>query len=312
MAEPIKITIRPLTFLDTYQGVGALIDALSEQDINYQRTLASRPFLRLIVRLILMPPFLHLTSSGYGAFVDERFAGWLYLTVWRRSQYVSVLAVHPEWRRRGVGRALLAFAEEQAHALRRHWLGLATTVRNAPAVSLYESVGFRPSHWRIYQRQSDASLAVHAEGVRLRRVIGPAAWQAHQRITVADLEAGDAWGVDILLRFLFGDSARWRGRRWMALADGKSEAYVSLCGLRSHPRLFLAAPKTWWGTDEELAVIKMVLDTLGESQPAIDLRLGSTGHHEAAREALQSVGFVEQPGLRMNMFKSLEEEDKRG
>jgi ribosomal protein S18 acetylase RimI-like enzyme len=305
MTEPIRITIRPLTFLDTYQSAGMLIEALSERDITYQRTLGNRPFLRLIVRLVLMPLFNHLAFSGYGAFVDDRLAGWLYLCGRQRAQYISLLAVHPEWRRRGIGRTLLNFAEEQARALKRQWLGLTAAVQNTPAVSLYESVGFRCAHWRIYQRQSGAILPIRAEGVRFRRVMGLAAWRAHQRITTADLEAGDAWGADILPRFLFEGPARWLGRRWLALADGKPEAYMSLRGPRTHPCLYLAAPEAWWGADEELAAIKMVLDTLGETPPSIDLRLGSAGHHEAARASLQSVGFVEQPDLHMKMFKSL-------
>jgi ribosomal protein S18 acetylase RimI-like enzyme len=309
MARQTEITIRPLTFVDTYQSVGTLIDALSEQDITYQHTLASRPFLRLIVRLILMPPFLHLASSGYGAFIDEQFVGWLYLSFRRRAQYISVLAVHPEWRRRGVGRALLAFAEGQARALRRRWLGLGVTVRNAPAISLYESMGFRRSHWRIYQRQSGAIIPVRSEAVRLHRLVGPTAWRAHQRITSADLEAGDPWGVEIISRFLLGDPVRWLGRRWLAQTEGKPEAYISLRGPRTHPSLFLAAPKHWWGTSEELEAIKGALDTLRETPPSIDLHLGSTGHHEAARDILESVGFVEQPALRTTMFKPLEDEE---
>jgi len=60
----------------------------------------------------------------------------------RESLYVDALATAPAFRRSGVGRALLAAAEEHA---RRHGLirvALETEVTNAPARALYESCGF--------------------------------------------------------------------------------------------------------------------------------------------------------------------------
>jgi len=307
MSEPTKIAIRPLTFWDTYRSAGVILMALTERSAAYQ-AVGSRPVLRLALRAILLPVFNHLATSGYGAFVEDHLAGWLYLSGRQGTQYVSILAVHPEWRRRGIGRALMAFAEDQARALKRKWLVLDAVVENAPAISLYEGIGFRRAPWRLYRCLSNTSLPVRTEGIRLRRLIGPSAWRAHQRITVADLEAGDAWGAAILSRFLFEDPARWLGRRWLAMAEGKPDAYVCVRGPRTHPSLYLAAPGPWWGTPEALAAIAAALGTLGKTPPGIDLSLGSTGHHDAAREALQSLGFVEQPAQRMKLLKPLGEE----
>jgi ribosomal protein S18 acetylase RimI-like enzyme len=57
------------------------------------------------------------------------------------SWYVDALAVAPDARRRGLGHALLAAAEEQARAAGCASLALDTAVANEPARALYESFG---------------------------------------------------------------------------------------------------------------------------------------------------------------------------
>jgi ribosomal-protein-alanine N-acetyltransferase len=68
-----------------------------------------------------------------------------YILCWFVADEVHVvnLAVHPEWRRRGLARALLA--DTFATALRRgmHLATLEVRVQNQPAVRLYEALDFR-------------------------------------------------------------------------------------------------------------------------------------------------------------------------
>jgi ribosomal protein S18 acetylase RimI-like enzyme len=56
--------------------------------------------------------------------------------------YVDALAVHPDWRRRGVARRLLADAEAQAARAGLRGLALDTGLSNAPARALYTAYGF--------------------------------------------------------------------------------------------------------------------------------------------------------------------------
>lgn len=55
------------------------------------------------------------------------------------SQYVNVLATYPAFRRRGVGRALLAEAAARAEG---NALSLIVADGNAPAIALYRATGF--------------------------------------------------------------------------------------------------------------------------------------------------------------------------
>jgi ribosomal-protein-alanine N-acetyltransferase len=73
---------------------------------------------------------------------DGRVAG--YLCTWNISNelYVNNIAVAPELRGRGLGRALLEFAEEQARAWGCRVMILEVRASNDAAVHLYEKFGF--------------------------------------------------------------------------------------------------------------------------------------------------------------------------
>jgi [ribosomal protein S18]-alanine N-acetyltransferase len=55
--------------------------------------------------------------------------------------HIANLAVHPDWRRRGMGRALIKALLDGFSGLA--WAGLEVRKSNAPAIALYESMGFR-------------------------------------------------------------------------------------------------------------------------------------------------------------------------
>ena len=57
--------------------------------------------------------------------------------------HVLNLAVHPQWNNRGLGRALLRRALDQAERLGAESVYLEVRPSNTPAVHLYRSQGFR-------------------------------------------------------------------------------------------------------------------------------------------------------------------------
>ncbi len=73
---------------------------------------------------------------------DGRIIG--YCAFWRifDEAHINNFAVHPDWRRRGVGRALLGHALAQAAALGAPKATLEVRASNAAAIALYEAGGF--------------------------------------------------------------------------------------------------------------------------------------------------------------------------
>lgn len=66
----------------------------------------------------------------------------------RGEGFIADVAVAPEWRRRGIARALLQRAENDARALALAYLGLYVRESNHGARALYERLGFRPLYIR--------------------------------------------------------------------------------------------------------------------------------------------------------------------
>lgn len=75
--------------------------------------------------------------------------GWLHPGA--RVGKIEPLGVHPDFRRRGLGRALLLEMGRRLAALGARAVGLDTSNNNSPALALYRSVGFRPrAQWGAY------------------------------------------------------------------------------------------------------------------------------------------------------------------
>ena len=84
--------------------------------------------------------------SGFVWVEDGRVVGNVSLR--RASAWAGILignvAVHPDWRRRGIGRSLMRRAIEYASDLGARWVGLEVRAGNDPACQLYEQLGFQP------------------------------------------------------------------------------------------------------------------------------------------------------------------------
>jgi len=85
-----------------------------------------------------------------------------YVCRWLTSDSVEIqnVAVHPEWRRRSIGRALVERVLDEAHQAGVSRALLEVRRHNAPAVTLYRSLGFRESgvRRRYYGDGEDALL----------------------------------------------------------------------------------------------------------------------------------------------------------
>ncbi|HEV2110738.1 MAG TPA: ribosomal protein S18-alanine N-acetyltransferase [Gammaproteobacteria bacterium] len=88
----------------------------------------------------------------------DRLAAYALLRMKGRQGHLQSLAVDPEARRRGLGRALIVAAEEAALARGARHMQLELREDNGAAEALYESLGYRHhGTWlAYYEDQSDA------------------------------------------------------------------------------------------------------------------------------------------------------------
>ncbi|MBR4872739.1 MAG: ribosomal protein S18-alanine N-acetyltransferase, partial [Clostridia bacterium] len=97
------------------------------------------PWSEAALGMLLVPP-----NGGFAALESDEVAGYIgFLGVLDELEVTNV-ATHPDFRRRGTGRALVSALLD--YARREKFLRVTLEVRasNAPAIALYESLGFAP------------------------------------------------------------------------------------------------------------------------------------------------------------------------
>ena len=99
----------------------------------------SVPWTEAMLRMQLAPDsHVFLTAEADGQVVG--YVGLMYVL---DEGYISNVAVHPDWRRKGAADALLTELEARARKLMLSFLTLEVRESNAPAIALYEKHGYR-------------------------------------------------------------------------------------------------------------------------------------------------------------------------
>ena len=82
--------------------------------------------------------------------------------------HVTLLAIHPNYRRQGLGQLLLLSLLEDAIARKLEWATLEVNENNLAAVKLYQKYGFRVAGTRknYYQPQGDNALVLWLKNIQ--------------------------------------------------------------------------------------------------------------------------------------------------
>lgn len=156
---------------DSYAIAGLMCSSLAGVDVEFD-TMIRTPLRRWWARHIYLPIYFHFLNEGWKLTCEGRIAAYLYLLFGRLSCHVNDIGVVPAYRRQGLARRLMAFAEERAQARGLAAMSLAVTVRNEPAVTLYTSLGYRPAphHFWRGRLRSLLGMAAHEQRVRWREL----------------------------------------------------------------------------------------------------------------------------------------------
>ena len=220
------MTIRDLKHRDT----GELLEFLRRDFPDEERLMGWRPegFAKVVARVFrwdtrLITGLLRLVGRPIFRFFVVEEEGHLVattlLTFGPRSGYISMVAVEPAYRRRGLARALLEDARTATVRRHRPYVALDVLEQNAPARTLYAAIGYRPlrrASQLVLERPDSAAARNPPAGLRpmlksdgealavIVREEKPPEVEAVLPTTAGDI-AGSAWAG----RILESESASW-------------------------------------------------------------------------------------------------------
>lgn len=299
----LQYRISPLTFLQVYRTTSTILESLSEQEIGFKRCVGKSIVCKAAARLLIIPLRYHLGTVGYGLFIDDAPAGWIFLRGRRQILHIDTLIVHPDRQYTEVAGRLLQFAEQSLWELGREWLSLNVISTDTTVIRLYESRGYRRGHWRLMSGKVDF-IAGDDEDIRLRSLSGCAARQAYRQFTRLDLAAGENSGTAAQLRLLrYNRHRQAGGKHWIVTCRGEDIVYLNKYGSFANPEIYMACPPEWWGSPETITALRLVLNAGAGAVDRVNIHLGSSAHHDAARAYFESIGFSEQSMSVVTMFK---------
>ena len=116
---------------------------LTKSDLKAVDELESLCFCDPWTKSMFLGAFLSEFFCGFGAFDGNLLVGFILSTVVFEDAETDDIAVHPEYRRRGIGGALLGLVEEEAVRRGAARAFLEVRVGNTTALALYEKCGYK-------------------------------------------------------------------------------------------------------------------------------------------------------------------------
>ncbi len=170
------------------------------------------------------------------AFEDGRLRGYAHTVTYRdcdKRRASCEVVVHPAYRRRGVGRLLLAHAIMHAHSQSAHRLDLWAYNYSEASAHIAAQFGFAPARrlLHLHRRLAGVPRASRADGVRLRTFrpgLDDAAWLALNNRMFAGHPENGAWSAEDLRARM---SQPWFDPRDVLLAEVEG-ALAGSCWLK--------------------------------------------------------------------------------
>ncbi|MBN1285983.1 MAG: GNAT family N-acetyltransferase [Anaerolineae bacterium] len=304
---------RPLNLRTDLSGVADLVEVCFRDELDaggravIQEMRALSRFAPLVWLLYGLNKMVKGLASGFVWIEDRRLVGnvSLYRTEANRAGWIIAnVAVHPDYRRRGIARRLMHLSLDALAGYGARWGDLQVRHDNAPAQALYRSLGFvERGTWTTWRRPSHAAappFACDGPGVDIREAHG-GDWRAIDRLAQLTRPYGLGWlrplrpgtlraGVGDQLRALLGIPNRVQ--YWAPGPDGAAMGalLVRLPGGKRLTHLTLLVHPAQRG-QVEMPLLVYALCRLREWGVRRPVVIEHPHEDQAAAAALERLGF---------------------
>jgi len=250
------------------------------------------------------PFYLLFSGRGYKVLRDQHIVACAFVHLRHVSAYVFNVNVDQPYRRQGIGQSLMEHLELVAARNGRTWMALQVDDGNWPAQHLYDRIGYRPYHPLFLRLESgmDVGYAI-TEGVTiqpLRRLQGRTLFNRYMNI---ERKLGDLWAAPILIDYDLLPSSG--GSFWRCLLNGEEIGCARLATASNRLQVRLMCKPEYWDHITVGGLVKLLAAEIRTRHGAVDVFLGSSGHHEAAEIHLTGLGFRSRIQQRILMLKPL-------
>jgi ribosomal protein S18 acetylase RimI-like enzyme len=284
--QPFPRNLRPFDIRKDLLAVADLVELCFANSLDAD----GRLYIRQMRQAAHNGPLLELASGGgnrvdlpMGGFVwqeDDRVVGNLSLIPHRREggrvYLIDNVAVLPEYRQRGIARALTQAALEEIESRGQKETWLQVDENNVAAVGLYRSMGFRERLRRTsWRTQPQRDLIVQTNNRLTLRHRQPSDWSAQKNWLLKNYPADVRWQLPVDLKLLqpglkgglqrlFSERQVWQwgvedkreliavlswqsssleaDRLWLAAEEGKEEDAIPLLASHMHAMLRQGRP----------------------------------------------------------------------
>lgn len=250
-------------------------------------------------------------APGYVWQEDNRIVGNVTLIATKipGRHIVANVAVHPDYRRRGIARALMDAVMDQARARHGEVVMLQVVQDNYPAINLYKSLGFyslgNMTTWRASVSRLHEILPTNGEKDLLIRPMRRSQWHAAYQVDIDSLHPDLNWPEPIPQPFY--KTGFWQtisnfmnGRRqetWVVTdKHGHLAGVASIINewLQAYEMTFRVPPR-WHGQVERPLLAKLVHRLQGMSQR--NIRIHHAANDEVVNNLLKEANFSAQRTL---------------
>ena len=253
----------------------------------------------------VLPLYLLTAGRGYKAVVGDKIAGCAYLHPRQESALVFNVQVNRQFRRQGLGKALMNHLEQEGRKRSLSWCALQVDEKNRAAQELYLKLGYRPYHPYLLRQENPDSNAGQLWETVLLRTLSP--WEGRRQFTrYASLERrkGDAWAASVIEKD-YDEGPPARGRYWSCIYDEEEIGCAWLNDDRSGAKLHLMLEPAYWEHSRLAAGIVQQARRALNLTEEVRLYLGSSMHHKLAASGLGEHGFRECRRSRLFMLKRI-------